>query len=68
MILEWKRDGKRILAVILAAALMALNAGVTPDIILTETENAMQALGELTGASIREDVTNQIFARFCVGK
>ena len=25
MILEWKRDGKRILAVILAAALMALN-------------------------------------------
>jgi len=28
----------------------------------------MQALGELTGASIREDVTNQIFARFCVGK
>jgi len=50
------------------AACEALEAGMTPDIILTETENAMQALGELTGASIREDVTNQIFARFCVGK
>ena len=35
---------------------------------LTETEGAMQALGELTGRSVREDVTNRIFARFCVGK
>ena len=45
-----------------------LEAGLTPDIILTEVEGAMAALGELTGASIREDVTNRIFARFCVGK
>ena len=45
-----------------------LEAGLTPDIILTEVEGAMTALGELTGASIREDVTNRIFARFCVGK
>ena len=52
----------------MGAACEALEAGMTPDIILTETENTMQALGELTGASIREDVTNQIFARFCVGK
>ena len=27
-----------------------------------------QIIGELTGASIREDITNRIFARFCVGK
>lgn len=45
-----------------------LAAGETPDIILTEVEEAMAALGELTGANIREDVTNRIFARFCVGK
>ena len=50
------------------AACDALEQGMTPDIILTETENAMQALGELTGASIREDITNRIFSRFCVGK
>ena len=35
---------------------------------LTETEEAMQALGELTGASVRDDVTERIFSRFCVGK
>ena len=31
-------------------------------------EEAMQALGELTGASVRDDVTERIFSRFCVGK
>mgnify|MGYP004568701503 FL=1 len=50
------------------AALGAMRAGETPDIVLTETEGAMAALGELTGRSIREDVTNRIFSRFCVGK
>ena len=29
---------------------------------------ALAALGELTGASVREDVTARIFQRFCVGK
>ena len=42
--------------------------GVTPDAVLTEAEEAMSAIGELTGASILEDITNRIFARFCVGK
>ena len=42
--------------------------GCTPDIVLTETEEAMSAIGELTGRSVREDVTNRIFERFCVGK
>ena len=50
------------------AALEAMNTGATPDIVLTEAEGAMASLGELTGRSIREDVTNRIFQRFCVGK
>lgn len=52
----------------LKAAAVALDAGETPDIVLTETETAMSALGELTGRTVREDVTNRIFSRFCVGK
>jgi len=52
----------------LRAADDALQAGSTPDIVLTETESAMSALGELTGRTVREDVTNRIFQRFCVGK
>lgn len=50
------------------AALDAMEMGHTPDIVLTETEGAMSALGELTGRTVREDVTNRIFQRFCVGK
>ena len=50
------------------AALEAMNTGAAPDIVLAEAEGAMAALGELTGRSIREDVTNRIFERFCVGK
>ena len=46
----------------------ALEAGVTPDALLTDVEEALSALGELTGQSVREDITNRIFARFCVGK
>ena len=50
------------------AALGAMAEGRTPDIVLTESEGALAALGELTGRSVREDVTARIFSRFCVGK
>jgi len=46
----------------------ALEAGVTPDAVLTDVEEALSALGELTGRSIRADITDRIFERFCVGK
>ena len=46
----------------------ALTDGVTPDALLTDVEEALEALGELTGQSVREDVTDRIFSKFCVGK
>jgi tRNA modification GTPase len=52
----------------LRAMLEAMELGVTPDAVLTEAETAMAAIGELTGASVREDITDRIFERFCVGK
>ena len=51
-----------------ARAEEALLAGVTPDALLTDVEQALQALGELTGQCVREDVTDRIFSKFCVGK
>ncbi len=50
------------------AAREAMTAGFAPDAVLTEVEGAMSALGELSGRTVREDVTNGIFSRFCVGK
>lgn len=52
----------------LAQTLAAMDDGFPPDAVLTELEGALAALGELTGRRVREDVTNGIFARFCVGK
>ena len=49
-------------------ALEAMDEGITPDAVLTEIEAAMEALGELTGRTVREDITQRIFERFCVGK
>ena len=52
----------------IARALAAMQAGVTPDAVLTDLEAALEALGELSGRTVREDITNRIFERFCVGK
>ena len=49
-------------------ALQGLQLGLTPDAVLTDVEEAMEAMGEVTGATVREDITARIFERFCVGK
>jgi tRNA modification GTPase len=46
----------------------ALYSGFTPDAVLTDTEEAMAAIGELSGRTVREDIVQTIFSRFCVGK
>ena len=46
----------------------ALRIGITPDVVLTDCEAALEALGELNGKRIREDLVDTIFSRFCVGK
>ena len=50
------------------AALQGLKLQQTPDAVLTDVEAAMEAMGEVTGATVREDITARIFERFCVGK
>ena len=49
-------------------SMQALKLGLTPDAVLTDVEDAMSAMGEVTGATVREDITARIFERFCVGK
>lgn len=46
----------------------ALETGLTPDAVLTDAEEALDALGELTGRTAREEIVSAIFSRFCVGK
>lgn len=50
------------------SARTALESGLTPDAVLTDVEDALRALGEITGRTVREDLVENIFSRFCVGK
>lgn len=46
----------------------ALEQGVTPDALLTDVEQAMAALGELTDEPSERTSPAAFFQRFCVGK
>ena len=52
----------------LEQSLKGLRLGQTPDMVLIDVEEAMEAMGEVTGSTVREDITARIFERFCVGK
>ena len=52
----------------LQRSLKGLRLGMTPDMVLIDVEEAMEVMGEVTGATVREDITARIFERFCVGK
>ena len=49
-------------------ALGALRAGMPIDMCCTDAEAAMEALYELDGRAVSEDVVAEIFSHFCVGK
>lgn len=46
----------------------AISAGMPQDIVSIDIGAAMTALGEITGATVSEDVVSAIFHSFCVGK
>ena len=52
----------------LECCLQGLDAAMTPDAVLLDVEQAMEALGEITGQNMREEIVERIFSRFCVGK
>lgn len=44
------------------------NLALTPDVIVSDLEEAIAAVGEITGQTVSETVIHEIFSRFCVGK
>jgi tRNA modification GTPase len=41
---------------------------LTYDLMIIDLKEAMDALGKITGTTIEDEVINQIFSRFCLGK
>ena len=49
-------------------ALSSLRAGYTLDAVTVSVDAAIDALLELSGGRVTEEVVNQVFSHFCVGK
>ena len=46
----------------------AVRAGIEPELIAVDLRAAADALGEITGVITSDEVLDQIFAEFCIGK
>ena len=51
-----------------AAAQDTLQQGLPADFISIHVTAAVQALGEITGETVSEDLLDSIFSQFCIGK
>lgn len=55
-------------ALSLENAVSALISGIPTDIAAIDINGAINVLGEITGATVSEDIVDAIFHNFCVGK
>jgi tRNA modification GTPase len=62
------RDALRRAEELLQAALAGWDAGHPTDLIGGDLNAALNALGEITGESVGDDLLDVIFSRFCIGK
>lgn len=52
----------------LARAKEALRAGESPEFVDVDLQEALEALGAITGKTDTEDILSRVFATFCLGK
>lgn len=45
-----------------------LTMGMPKDLLYIDLEDAATGLGEITGETVQEEIVNQVFEKFCVGK
>lgn len=53
---------------LLVEALSTAQAGMPPDCIVVDLRSSWDVLGEITGETVGEDILDQIFSQFCIGK
>lgn len=52
----------------LVAVIETVDQGMPPDCIVVDLRDAWDKLGEITGDTVGEDIIDQIFTKFCIGK
>ena len=54
--------------VLLDQTRMTLMSGMSEDFVVIDLRSAWEKLGEITGDTLDEDIIDEIFSRFCIGK
>ena len=49
-------------------AIRGLDEKIQPELIVIDIKEAMAALNEVTGDFVKQDILDEIFSRFCIGK
>lgn len=49
-------------------AIVAIESGLTIDVIAVYIKEILEQLGKITGEDVSEDIINEIFSKFCLGK
>jgi tRNA modification GTPase len=52
----------------LVHVLVGLKSKITYDFLTIDLKDVLDSLGEITGDSISDEIVNDIFSRFCIGK
>ncbi|MDP7386250.1 MAG: tRNA uridine-5-carboxymethylaminomethyl(34) synthesis GTPase MnmE, partial [Nitrospinota bacterium] len=65
---ERHRERVKAAAEFVGAAIEAMKAGLSPELVAVELTEAMSALGGLLGKDFTEDLLDGIFREFCIGK
>ena len=49
-------------------AIHTMEIGMPVDMVFVDLQDAISALGEVTGETVQDEVVDRIFSEFCVGK
>ena len=52
----------------ISRAIHSLEAGIPVDLLSVDIKEAWGKLGQITGDVAEEDIINEIFSKFCIGK
>ena len=52
----------------LVAVSQGIDQGITNDFLVIDCQSAWEKLGFITGDTVEEDLLDQIFSQFCLGK
>ena len=63
-----QRDALQRASRVLVAARRSIRAEASPDLIALDLRIALDCLGEISGKVTKEDILNDIFGQFCIGK